>query len=293
MGCKWFLVLLVMKLVCLVEGCWDEERTALLQLKPFFNYYNSDYKYHKLYNWVENSNCCKWEAVECNITGRVTKLTLSGESYSDLEEPRYLNASLFSLFQQLQILYLDNNNINGCIENEGLSNLEILDLSRNNFKSRILSSSSDLFSLKSLHLNEIGLNGTVDVEGLYSLKNLEELDMSGNKIDQFVNFKDYGGLKNLSILYLYGMETINATALFLSTLMSFSSLKTLNLSYNNATQIKITRELHNVTDSLEVLNLDNNKLHINFPNIVKICPSLKYLSMSYCEFNGFSEIEGI
>ncbi|XP_044471587.1 receptor-like protein 1 isoform X2 [Mangifera indica] len=115
--------------------------------------------------------------------------------------------------------------------------------------------------------------------------------MSNNKIDQFVNFKDYGGLKNLTILYLNDMETINATALFLSTLMSFSSLKTLYLSYNNAIQIEITQEFHNVTISLEELFLDYNKLHINFPNIVKICPSLKYLSMRFCEFNGVSKIE--
>ncbi|XP_044471348.1 receptor-like protein 9b [Mangifera indica] len=289
MGCKWLLVLFVMKLVCLVKGCWDEERTALLQLKPFFNYYNSDNKIFKLYNWVENSNCCKWEAVACDSTGRVIELTLFGGSYWDLEELRYLNVSLFSPFLQLQKLDLDRNNISGYVENKGLSNLEYINLSGNNLSNIILSSLGDLSLLKSLYLNEIGLNGTVDVEGLYSLKNLKELDMSGNKIDQFVNSKDYGGLKNLSIFYLNDMETTNATALFLSTLMSFSS-KTLYLSYNNATQTKITQELHNVTSSLEELFLDSNKLHINFPNIVKICP-LKYLSISYCEFNGFSEIE--
>ncbi|XP_044471584.1 receptor-like protein 9a [Mangifera indica] len=296
MSCKWILMLLVMKLVCLGECCLDEERSALLQLKPFFNYYDSNYKRLELYNWVENSDCCAWERVECDITGRVIILYLFGESNQDLEEPRYLNASLFSLFQQLQRLYLNYNNIGGCVKNEGferlsrLRNLEQLSLTGNKFNNSILSSLASL-SLKTLYLDENNLNGSINIQGFYSLKNLEELDMSRNNIDQFVHFKDYGGLKNLSILHLNDMETTNATALFLSTLMSFPSLKTVYLSYNNATQIEITQELHNVTNSLKELTLDYNKLHINFPNIVKICPSLKYLSLCGCEFNGFSEIE--
>ncbi|KAK0582309.1 hypothetical protein LWI29_024038 [Acer saccharum] len=99
------------------EGCLEQERFALLQLKPFFN------SLHYLDNWVEgdhNSDCCQWDWVDCNndTTGRVISLDLSYSRNSEMGE-WYLNASLFSPFQQLQWLGLSYNGIAGCVENEG------------------------------------------------------------------------------------------------------------------------------------------------------------------------------
>ncbi|XP_031274382.1 receptor-like protein 9b isoform X1 [Pistacia vera] len=163
MDCKWFWVLLVIMLVSSGEGCWEEERTALLQLKPVFSSKNY------LQDWVENSNCCEWERVVCdNITSRVMKLELY-----DVGDGKvggwYLNASLFSSFQQLQSLDLSGNNIVGCIENEGferlsrLSNLEGMNLARNNFNNSILSSLTGFSSLKYLYLFENRFKGAVTV----------------------------------------------------------------------------------------------------------------------------------
>ena len=91
------------------EGCLDHERFALLRLKHFF----TD-PYDK-----GATDCCQWEGVECsNTTGRVIGLYLS-ETYSG--EYWYLNASLFTPFQQLESLDLSWNNIAGCAENEGAS----------------------------------------------------------------------------------------------------------------------------------------------------------------------------
>ncbi|TXG61929.1 hypothetical protein EZV62_013292 [Acer yangbiense] len=153
------------------EGCLEQERFALLQLKPFFN------SLHYLDNWVEgdlNSDCCQWDwRVECNdTTGGVISLYLSGTRGLDSEMGEwYLNASLFSPFQQLQTLYLIRNGIAGCVENEGfdklstLSNLEALYLSGNSFNSSILSSLNTLSSLKNLSLSYNKLNGIVDIQG--------------------------------------------------------------------------------------------------------------------------------
>ncbi|KAJ0090407.1 hypothetical protein Patl1_14642 [Pistacia atlantica] len=187
MDCKWFWVFLVMMLVSLGEGCWEEERTALLQLKHFFP--NS---YGYFYNWVENSECCRWERVMCdNNTGRVIKLDLWDVRDWNLGE-WYLNASLFSPFQQLKSLDLSFNYIAGCIENEGferlsrLSNLKELNLGVNNFNNNILSSLDGLSSLKYLYLDINRFKGAINIEGLQSLK---KLDMSFNKIEHFVSPK--------------------------------------------------------------------------------------------------------
>ncbi|KAK0571310.1 hypothetical protein LWI29_013981 [Acer saccharum] len=99
------------------EGCLEQERFALLQLKPFF------YSPSELENWVEgdhNSDCCQWDRVECNndTTKRVISLGLFQTRDEEMGE-WYLNASLFSTFQQLQWLDLSYNGIAGCVENEG------------------------------------------------------------------------------------------------------------------------------------------------------------------------------
>ncbi|KAL5803523.1 hypothetical protein ACOSQ4_031828 [Xanthoceras sorbifolium] len=117
MGSKWVWVLgvLVFMFVSL-EGCLEEERVALLQLKHFFN------DPHWLQDWVEgekNSDCCQWKSVRCNDnTCRVTNLYLGKTRNQDLGG-WYLNASLFSTFQELEHLGLWNNFIIGFAENGG------------------------------------------------------------------------------------------------------------------------------------------------------------------------------
>ncbi|GKV33253.1 hypothetical protein SLEP1_g41781 [Rubroshorea leprosula] len=155
MDSKWLYVVLTLFLLegMWCQGCLEQERIALLQLKSFFK------DPWGLRNWgrgKENSDCCRWERVECNpSSGRVMKLHLDDVSGW---HNSYLNASLFLPFEELKSLNLAENGINGFIENEDfhrlskLSNLEFLDLSRNDFNSKILLSLSELSSLKSLSL---------------------------------------------------------------------------------------------------------------------------------------------
>ena len=104
------------------EGCLDHERFALLRLKHFFDDTGS-----YLYNWGDGegaTDCCQWERVECsNTTGRVIALDLFG-TYRR-EYSWYLNASLFTPFQQLESLDLHGKNIAGFVENEGASSNSI------------------------------------------------------------------------------------------------------------------------------------------------------------------------
>ncbi|PPD79515.1 hypothetical protein GOBAR_DD23576 [Gossypium barbadense] len=139
------------------EGCLEEERLALFQLKPFFpsidsRIFDGSWLHRSMYNpitdsWVDgsmygpiieeketSSDCCEWEYVECSsITGRVTHLFLNftytpPPSY-DLVYPYYrrtgnneywyLNTSLFLPFEELQSLFLSGNSIVGFVDNQG------------------------------------------------------------------------------------------------------------------------------------------------------------------------------
>ncbi|KAF2310543.1 hypothetical protein GH714_014053 [Hevea brasiliensis] len=162
------------------DGCWEQERIALLQLKPFFG------SPLALQNWVDaedNSDCCQRERVKCNnTTGRVSQLSLNDTSAYWISGKWYLNASLFLPFEELTSLSLKGNSILGCVENEGferlstrLSNLEVLDLSFNSFNESTLPSLNVFSSLKSLNLGYNQFTAPIQVQDLPNLENLEEL----------------------------------------------------------------------------------------------------------------------
>ncbi|KAG8490006.1 hypothetical protein CXB51_015875 [Gossypium anomalum] len=280
MELKWLaLVLVVLSLGAgLCDGCLEEERSALFQLKPFFEFIN--YKFQP-YNFELNpkkessSNCCEWERVECNpITGRVTHLFLNFSGSNKMDW--YLNASLFLPFEELQNLSLIGNSIAGCVANQGferlslkLDKLENLDLSANYFNDSILASLSELSSLKSLNLAYnifTGSNPTNGIEMLPKLNNLETLDLSrnrlGNNILSQLDGKEGMKLNKLEVLSLY--DNLFNNSIFPS-LAVLSNLKSLDLSYNQLEGAIYTKDL-NALSNLEDLILSGNEVNGFIPS---------------------------
>ncbi|KAL5736987.1 hypothetical protein ACOSQ2_031775 [Xanthoceras sorbifolium] len=166
-----------------------------------------------------------------------------------------------------------------------LVNLESLNLSGNKLNNSILSSIAALTSLRYLYLYDNGLEGIVNVAELYSLSNLERLDMSVNKIDKFVFPKGNKGLRNLSDLSLANVN-INDGSSLLQSLGSFPSLTELNLGFNNFIESTTSGGyLHNFTN-LEELWLDDSSLHISLLHSIAAFTSLQTLSMGSCQVNG-------
>jgi len=92
-------------------GCLEEERIGLLEIKALDGFY--------LRYWVDSSDCCEWDGIECdNTTRRVVRLSLAGAWDFRLGD-WVLNASLFQPFKELQSLDLRENRLVGCLENEG------------------------------------------------------------------------------------------------------------------------------------------------------------------------------
>ncbi|KAH9753762.1 Receptor-like protein 13 [Citrus sinensis] len=192
----------------------------------------------------------------------------------------------FDSLRDLEELDIGGNKIDKFVVSKGLSKLKSLDLSGIKLNRSILSSLTVFSSLRELHLRNIIFKGTFDVREFDSLSNLEELDMSGNEIDNFEVPQGYRGLRKLKSLHLSGVGIRDGSKL-LQSMGSFPSLNALYLSNNNFTgTTSTTQELHNFTN-LEYLTLDDSSLHISLlQSIASIFPSLKKLSMSYCEVNG-------
>ncbi|KAA3490650.1 leucine-rich repeat receptor protein kinase MSP1-like [Gossypium australe] len=340
----------------LCEGCLEEERTALFQLKPFFSFI--DVGFYSIGEKDSSSNCCEWKRVKCNlITKRVTHLslnvsniimfddiTLLEPSWDDVIYPNpinemyhdswrnkmkswYLNASLFLPFKELHMLSLSGNLIAGCVHNEGferlsleLNKLKILDLSYNNFNDSILSSLSELSSLKSLNLAGNLLTGTnpVNEKKGPKLSKLEVLDLSDNMLNNSI-FSSLGMLSNLKYLYLdynklegrihmkgkgeLGLIKLEVLALndnhlnrdVLPSLAALPNLKSLYLDRNRlAGQIHI-KDL-NALKSLEELRLSSNGVTGFAPSQAELrLMNLKVVDLSDNLFNNtiFSSLAGL
>ncbi|KAL5784276.1 hypothetical protein ACOSQ2_006668 [Xanthoceras sorbifolium] len=223
----------------------------------------------------------------------------------------YLNASLFSPFQELQILSLYGNLIAGCIENESLrfmNNLEYLSLSGNTFNNSILSFLSALSPLKGLYIGDVGLKGTVDLSEISdSLSNLEELDLGYSQINKLVLTKGNNtSLRNLQVLTLSNVNIHDGSTL-LQLLESLPSLKTLFLNYYNFSGImssdgNLLQSIAAFT-SLETLNMWDCQLNgilgvkdfSNFKNLKDLFISSTDLNISFlhrlCELVHLQELD--
>nr|TKR79515.1 hypothetical protein D5086_0000271750 [Populus alba] len=286
-------------------GCLEEEGIGLLEIKALIDpnsIYMGDQSYDlpiKHLHWVEySSNCCEWSGIECdNTTGRVIRLSLQHARDQRLGD-WVLNASLFLPFKELQSLDLGYNGLVGCSENEGRFNasvllscfdvslpgfevlpskLEVLDLSENRFNDDkgILSCFNGFSSLKSLDLSYNEVTGSASVRLFPS---------------NMLNFeKHHAGLKvlssrlnNLENLYLIGNQCNDS---IFSSITGFSSLKSLDLSYNEVTRSGL-KVLSSRLKKLENLDLSSNQCNDSIFSSLTGFSSLKSLDLSDNQLTG-------
>ncbi|CAL5374311.1 unnamed protein product [Camellia sinensis] len=318
----WLWVMLALVSEC--YGCLEKERIALLQIKASIHNPNRNTveTWEEAWKGEATTDCCGWEGVKCNTkTGRVIQLSLIVEHiiYWRLED-RCLNVSMFLPFEELESLDLSNNGLQGCLENnEGfeklarLSNLQLLDLTGNSFNNSILSTLGGLTSLKSLYLGANNLEGTINIDALKYLNNLEELDFSSNRLDGFTTHSDFERLSVLSKLKVLTLAGNLFSHSIISSLNAFPSLKTLDLS-NNAINGSIMEEFRNMSNleeldlgstslddikglqrlsllsNLKVLKLDNNILSNSILSSLSALSSLKTLHLSNSNLRGSIDI---
>ncbi|MFQ6645478.1 hypothetical protein Gotur_020236 [Gossypium turneri] len=320
MGSLWIRVIVVIMISVLVleeakwsNGCWDEERTALLHLKSFFN----------LKMMEEGPDCCewKWGWVECNVTTRRVAgiyLNVAKNYFNYKLNTSYLfNASIFLPFEHLRTLDLSYIGFAGSAENQGIeklsklrhlqnlslagndlftgsnltdeikllsrmNSLEILDLSRTNMTNNYLSYLGGFSSLRSLTLQGNYLQGTVEIEGN------KKLDLSQNGIETLQS--SYG--KYLQKLFNYVFfqprcsHAFNVIKILYAGSGRLINLQELDLSYNLFDN-NILAELGGCLN-LKSLNLRGNRL-IGSIDVKEFCgwSNLESLDLSQNWVNQF------
>ncbi|TYI06596.1 hypothetical protein ES332_A10G169200v1 [Gossypium tomentosum] len=320
MGPTWLRLLLISVLALegavWSDGCWDEERVALLQLQQFL----TDIEYSR-----EGPDCCEWKWVECNITTRrVTQLS-SLWGHLKIKDSNLFNVSMFLPFEELRSLDLYGNNLVGYVDNEGfgklskLRHLEILDLSNNRLNDSTLSSLSKISTLKSLNLGANDLfpgsnhnNGKIliyylislissvvnhlcifililvaPLEWLSKLGSLESLDLTATNMKN--NFLLHlGGLSSLTTLILQ-QNDLEGT-IHLQDLYNLTNLKKLDLSYNRIESIHGNgRQLSLI--NLEEIDLTSNLFNNSIMEKLSGFSNLRTLNMRLNRLNGLVDLK--
>ncbi|KAJ1273056.1 hypothetical protein BS78_06G250800 [Paspalum vaginatum] len=161
----WVLCVLLPSMFYTTYGCVAEERIALMHIRSLLM--QSNYRDIPA-SWGKSDDCCSWERVTCNedSVARVSELNLAdlydptGMHPIAEDEYRSLNLTVFSPFRELQLLDLSVNY--ACLLNfDGLQRLT---------------------KLRYLYLGGNKMNGTLQNTDVENLKNLQELDLSYNKL---------------------------------------------------------------------------------------------------------------
>ncbi|KAL9339616.1 hypothetical protein Peur_068631 [Populus x canadensis] len=286
-------VIMMINAMLLSQGCLEEERIALLQIKTSFGDH-PNLKSSPVLSWGKDALCCSWEGVTCSnstTTRRVIEINLLNPGiWTSSMGDWYLNASIFLPFQELKVLDLTGNSIAGCVANEGferlsrLAKVEVFSLRFNIFNNSILSFLEGLSSLKHLDLGGNQLQGSINMKGLCELKHLQKLDISHNNLNGYLPWC----LSNLTNLQVLDISFNDFTGnISLSPIGSLTSIQDLRLSHNHF-KIPISLGPFFNLSKLKHLTGDNNEIYESTELVHNLIPrfQLQSLSLACTGFGG-------
>ncbi|CAN8270814.1 unnamed protein product [Cochlearia groenlandica] len=317
---KFFLgkyLILVILLLGKLHGnisCVEKERKALLELKKYIISITKEevdfglMEYYVLPTWTNDtkSDCCRWEGVACNQTSRrVSEIAFGTLS---LKENSLLNISLMHPFEDVRSLNLSKsrfgilypfeekgfyeesqNQFSGFFDDvEGyeslgrLRSLEILDLSSNKFNNTIFPFLNAATSLKTLFLRDNYIDGPFPTKGICKLKNMQELDLSRNKlVSSFPSC-----LTSLSGLRVLDLSSNQMNGELPSSLGNLESLEYLSLFDNNFEGFFSLASLSNLSN-LRVLKLGSisNSFRVEYESSWKPKFQLNAIVLNSCNMD--------
>jgi Leucine-rich repeat (LRR) protein len=274
----------------IANGCFEEERDALLTFKT-----GLDDPGNLMSSW-HGQNCCKWSGVMCNeLTEHVVRLNLRNPYDRDDFGGQYdwasyaltgkINPSLLSL-RHLTHLDLSNHNFSNFVIPKfigSFENLVYLNLSLSEFEGVIPYELGNLSRLEFLDLGNYQLTGMVPSQ-LGNLSNLRYLSLG--KSYSLLATNSHSWLYHLSNLKYLDMLDVEVSNTFdWSTITNKRMLKTLILS--NCYLPNIPNDLSHINLTfLTELDLSFNPFNTTLPNWLWNLTSLLYLNLEYSEFHG-------
>ncbi|KAL2250379.1 UNVERIFIED_CONTAM: Receptor-like protein 7 [Sesamum indicum] len=222
----------------------------------------------------------------CNLFGVAPAKLFQVKSLEtlDLSGNGDLEGSLpeFPLNSSLQHLLLSNTKFSGNVSEsiDSLRMLSNIDLGGCSFSGPIPSSIKNLTQLVSLHFSANHFVGSIP--SFAFLKNLTEIDLSGNRLTGQIPDSLWEGLEKLEFLDLSGntLEGELPASLFV-----LPSIKVLHLNNNSFSGV-IRDSFNSSSSPLEVLELNVNNLEGPIPRILFELRNLLSLSLSANKFNG-------
>nr|XP_043629581.1 receptor-like protein EIX2 isoform X1 [Erigeron canadensis] len=278
--------------------CIDKDQNALLDFKVGLE---DPYNYISDWGTKKEDDCCTWTRVTCdNQTGHVTELDLS-DCY--LEGSQFIGSISDDIqhFSSLQKLYLDDNQLNGTIskkmwglpslfelritsnslggatfENIGMSSIEFINISSNNFSEK----APDISNFNASAVLDLSSNNFYGpITNVSSSLNL--LNLSKNKF--------YGGISFLcqivdGLLVYLDLSHNLFSGQIPDCLWQLKALQFLNLANNNLFgKLPASFKYLNL---LDVLDLYNNNFSGELPLSLKNCTNLTFLDLGANKFSG-------
>ncbi|XP_057761110.1 receptor-like protein EIX2 [Arachis stenosperma] len=208
---------------------------------------------------------------------------LSGHKLQGELFPSNSNISCCNNYE-LEVLDLSHNNFSGKLPSwlGKLKNLNYLDLSSNSFSGPIPHSLGELVNLTSLEFSSNLFDGVIPWS-IGQLQNLNTLDLSSNFFTGVIPWS-LGQLKNLFYFNL-SSNSLEGTISHLERWIAMKSLSTLCLS-NNQLNGSIPENLGEIMPSLRYLALDNNHISGSMPTSLCKLKELVIIDISSNELSG-------
>ncbi|XP_006663059.1 receptor kinase-like protein Xa21 [Oryza brachyantha] len=210
----------------------------------------------------------------------LTELDLGANMLEDVD---WSSMSSATSSPQLQVIYLDNNNIQGTLPSSigNISkSIQMIYLTNNRFTGTIPSEIGSLTNLSILNMRGNLFSGGIPNE-IGNLRNLFVLSLARNKLSGEIP-QSIGNLENLSELYL---QENSLSGPIPSELANFKSLVMLNLSCN-AFDGSIPPEILTISSLSESLDLSYNKLTGSIPPTIGALINLGSLNISNNQLSG-------
>ncbi|KAL6888494.1 hypothetical protein ACP4OV_009520 [Aristida adscensionis] len=299
-------LVLLLSMASLITSCSEQEKNSLLQFLAGLSHDDG-----VAMSWREGTDCCKWEGITCNGSGKVIEVSLASRSLEGSISP-----SLGNLTSLLRA-NLSYNALSGDLPSELLSSgsMAVLDVSFNRLSGslqgpqasiaerplQVLNISSNLFTgkfpstvwekmrnLVAINASNNSFQGWIPSSFCISSSSFAVLDLSYNQFSGSIP----GSLGKCPVLRVLNVGHNNLTGLLPDELFNATSLEYISFPDNGLLNLGGNMLNGKIPDSLgqlkrlEELYLGNNMMSGELPSALSNCTNINMIDLKNNNFSG-------